>query len=59
MKSETEFLRLPHPRLHERRFVLEPLAEIAPRLVHPVMNRSIEQLLETLTDKSEVKRWTP
>jgi 7,8-dihydro-6-hydroxymethylpterin-pyrophosphokinase len=39
--------------------VLEPLAEIAPRLVHPKLNRSVEELLETLTDKSEVKRWTP
>src|ERR1043166_170655 len=59
MKSDTDFLRLPHPRLHERRFVLEPLAEIAPRLVHPVLHRSVEELLETLTDKSEVKRWAP
>ncbi len=59
MESDTEFLRLPHPRLHERRFVLAPLAEIAPRLVHPALNRSVEELLETLSDKSEVKRWTP
>src|ERR1044072_2545630 len=59
MKSDTDFLCLPPPRLHERRFVLEPLAEIAPRLVHPVLHRSVEELLETLTDKSEVKRWAP
>jgi 2-amino-4-hydroxy-6-hydroxymethyldihydropteridine diphosphokinase len=59
MEKDTEFLRLPHPRLHERRFVLEPLAEIAPRLVHPVFDRSVEELLESVADKSEVKRWAP
>lgn len=59
MESDTEFLRLPHPRLHERRFVLAPLAEIAPRLVHPVLNRSVEELLASCEDKSEVKRWAP
>jgi len=58
-QSDTEFVKLPHPRLHERRFVLEPLAEIAPRLVHPVLNRTIAELLETAPDKSEVKRWAP
>ena len=59
LESDTEFLRLPHPRLHERRFVLEPLAEIAPRLIHPALNRSVTELLETLSNKCEVKRWAP
>jgi 2-amino-4-hydroxy-6-hydroxymethyldihydropteridine diphosphokinase len=58
-QSDTEFLRLPHPRLHERRFVLEPLAEIAPRLAHPVLHRPVEELLKMVSDKSEVKRWAP
>lgn len=39
---------VPHPLMHERRFVLEPLAEIAPDLVHPVLQMSIKGLLESL-----------
>lgn len=38
-------LTLPHPALHERRFVLEPLAEIAPRMMHPVLRRTIREIL--------------
>lgn len=59
VESDTEFLKLPHPCLHERRFVLEPLVEIAPRLVHPTLKRSAVELLESLGDKSAVKRWGP
>src|SRR6266849_2592137 len=40
VESHTEFLRLPHPRLHERRFVLEPLVEVAPHFLHPTLNRT-------------------
>jgi len=56
--SDTEFLRLPHPRLHERRFVLEPLVEVAPRLVHPVLKKTVAELLESLADRSNVKKLT-
>jgi 2-amino-4-hydroxy-6-hydroxymethyldihydropteridine diphosphokinase len=59
VEKETDFLRLPHPRLHERRFVLEPLAEVAPKLVHPVMKKSAAELLESVNDRSVVQRWTP
>lgn len=57
--SETEFrndfeIHVPHPRMHQRRFVLEPLCEIAPDLVHPVLQRSIADLLASLTDPAGV-----
>ena len=55
--SDTQFLRLPHPRLHERRFVLTGLAEIAPYLAHPTLKRTATELLECLEDKSVVKPW--
>jgi 2-amino-4-hydroxy-6-hydroxymethyldihydropteridine diphosphokinase len=39
---------VPHPRMHERRFVIEPLAEIAPDWVHPVLGKSVLNMLKTL-----------
>lgn len=41
-------LTLPHPALHERRFVLAPLAEIAPHLQHPLLHRTIGELIQQL-----------
>jgi 2-amino-4-hydroxy-6-hydroxymethyldihydropteridine diphosphokinase len=59
IKMESEFLILPHPRLHQRRFVLCPLNEIAPNFIHPSMGRQVHELLTETADHSEVKRWDP
>ena len=50
---------VPHPRLHLRAFVLEPLAELAPRLVHPVLGESIEVLSARTRDPAAVRRCDP
>lgn len=47
---------VPHPRLHQRRFVLLPLMEISPNLTHPVLGRSIEELFRELQDSHQVER---
>ena len=49
-------LKIPHPELHIRRFVLEPLTEIAPQIIHPVLKKTIIDLLAICTDKLEVTR---
>jgi len=53
---ETERLTVPHPLVHQRRFVLEPLAEIAPELRHPVLGTTIARLLERLGNGEAVIR---
>jgi len=52
-------LQVPHPRMTLRRFVLLPLAEIAPELRHPTWSGTVERVLSETPDKSEVRRATP
>ena len=56
IEIKTEELRIPHPLLHERRFVLIPLAEIDPGLIHPVLKKSVQELLENLKQDQAVER---
>ena len=53
---EAEKLRIPHPRMSDRRFVLQPLADICPDLVLPSETRTVAELLGTLADTSPVVR---
>jgi 2-amino-4-hydroxy-6-hydroxymethyldihydropteridine diphosphokinase len=61
--SGPDRLQIPHLLMHERRFVLEPLAEVAPDIEHPVLYRTIRELLDTLEDEHRVagvdlpRRW--
>ncbi len=52
----TDELTIPHPRLHERRFVLEPMVEIAPDVVHPGLRKTMRDLLQECMDESKVVR---
>jgi 2-amino-4-hydroxy-6-hydroxymethyldihydropteridine diphosphokinase len=54
-KRDDICLTLPHPRMHLRRFVLEPMAEIAPDLEHPVLHMKMSQLLDTVDDSAAVR----
>lgn len=54
---EDKNLTIPHPYLHERKFVLIPLNDIAPEWIHPIFNKSISTLLNECNDPLEVVRY--
>ncbi|MEO6335161.1 MAG: 2-amino-4-hydroxy-6-hydroxymethyldihydropteridine diphosphokinase, partial [Pyrinomonadaceae bacterium] len=58
-QTDSEFLTLPHPRLHLRNFVLVPMSEIAASFVHPILRKDIKTLLAESIDPSAVARWNP
>jgi 2-amino-4-hydroxy-6-hydroxymethyldihydropteridine diphosphokinase len=56
---KTPSLTIPHPEFHNRRFVLEPLAEIAPDFVDPVSRKSVRHLLENVNDPGGIYLFAP
>jgi len=52
----TSLVRIPHPEMQNRRFVLTPLVEIAPAIMHPVLKKSIKELLKECPDTLAVKK---
>ena len=58
-RASTPLLTLPHPRMHQRRFVLAPLCELAPDARHPVLDKTFARLLAETGDRPRVKLWEP
>ena len=48
---QTERLTIPHPRMHERRFVLDPATEIAPEMIHPIFKKSVQQMKKEMQQR--------
>jgi len=57
-KHNNQFLKVPHPEMQNRRFALLPLTEIAAGIVHPVLKKTISQLLDQCTDQLPVKKYS-
>lgn len=53
MVIDSEAIVLPHPRMHKRRFVLKPICDIDPQLIHPVLKEDVQTLLSNLNDDTQ------
>ncbi|MBF0383634.1 MAG: 2-amino-4-hydroxy-6-hydroxymethyldihydropteridine diphosphokinase [Magnetococcales bacterium] len=51
----TKNIKIPHPSLHLRRFVLTPLAEVSPQLIHPIFGKTVDMLLQDVDDAARVE----
>jgi len=56
---DSKNLKIPHPFIQKRRFILVPLSEILPQMVHPLLNKTNIRLLEELEDDNEIIKWQP
>jgi 2-amino-4-hydroxy-6-hydroxymethyldihydropteridine diphosphokinase len=56
---DTPMLTIPHPRMHKRRFVLKPMCDIDPLVMHPVLGRNVQSLLDQLNDNAQALRPFP
>lgn len=54
LKVEKKNLKIPHPEMHKRKFVLIPLSEIAPQVIHPILGATISELLVSIEDQKRV-----
>jgi 2-amino-4-hydroxy-6-hydroxymethyldihydropteridine diphosphokinase len=52
-------LQIPHPRMHKRRFVLQPMCDIDPTVVHPVLGKNVKRLLDHLSEEGQSIRLYP
>ncbi len=59
LQYKSDFLTVPHPQMHLRKFVLVPLKEIAPLAVHPTFRKTVRELLAETPDNSEIYRFQP
>jgi 2-amino-4-hydroxy-6-hydroxymethyldihydropteridine diphosphokinase len=53
----TENLKIPHPFIEKRRFILVPLSEMLPIMIHPILNKTHLKLLEEVNDSGEITKW--